>query len=146
MRLAGSGAIDYSPMREDVPIVDGNLELSGYAIGVTVDTSKAKSFLLSLGYPSDSDHWVIVRAYDESGNILDDSPPQVVGSGRSGEQFTNYVYSAYRTSVRSHTVSFKVSEQVKKVYVGVGRSIAGTAKVQGFNLYTSENAFVRTGI
>lgn len=142
-RIAGNGIIEESPDSSEVYMDEEFLSLTTNGVGVNLTTDNVKKFTLSIGYAEDSDHWVMVRPFNSEGNELDDSSIRVKGSGRSGEKFSNYGYGMFRTSTATKNVSFEVTDEVKKIWVGVGRSSAGTAKIQGFQIFTSQYGYVK---
>ena len=120
-------------------IVHDSLNITSGVVGNFLTTDEVKKFVIQLGTTSDSDHWVMVMAFDGIGNRLPQSSNAVIGADRAGERFTQYTDGLFRTSpVGNNYVSFEVSEETKKIWVGVGRSSAATAKLKGYQILTNE--------
>lgn len=125
-------------------IVDESLHITEGIVGNFLTTDEIKKFVIQLGTNTDSEHWVMIMAFDGSGNILPQSSNAVIGSDRAGERFSQYTNGLFRTSpIGNNYVSFEVSEETKKIWVGVGRSSAGTAKLKGYQILTNEIGYCR---
>lgn len=146
VRLAGGGAIEMVGGSDDeidsiLKPNNGYLELQKHAVGIELSTEHVKNIVVNLDYAQDSDHWVLVRCFDSNGDSLvleANLGFHIKGGSRAGETFSNVSYGFFRTSTMSENVSFQVSDAVKKIWVGVGRSSTSISKVRSMSILTRD--------
>jgi hypothetical protein len=120
-------------------ISDSYIEISSlYGIGVFVDTSQVKSFLLRKDTVSGYGGRVFVRCYDASDSILTTNQNYVKGTKGNGFTFSTGFGGVWRTGIDADFDRyFTVHNDVKKIFIFIA-GVTNPLRLKSFSLYTKD--------